>query len=45
MQGSTYNNVFLDIKNINSYSRDEITKRQLQYVGLSRTSDNAFILQ
>ena len=43
-QGSQFNNIFLDIKNINRYTKDE-ERRQLQYVGLSRTKYNAFILQ
>lgn len=43
-QGSTFNNVLVDIKNINSCS-DEAVRRQLQYVALSRTSQNALIYQ
>lgn len=43
-QGSTYDNVLVDIKNINSCS-DEAVRRQLQYVALSRTRKNALIYQ
>lgn len=43
-QGSTYNNVFVDIQNIN-LCQDLMEKRQLQYVALSRTSNDAYILQ
>jgi len=44
MQGSSYNEVFVDIRNINS-CMDEAVRRQLQYVALSRTRHNAFIFQ
>lgn len=43
-QGSTFNSVFVDIKNIN-LCQDEEERRQLQYVALSRTQTDAFILQ
>ena len=43
-QGSSYNEVFVDIRNINSCI-DEAVRRQLQYVALSRTRHNAFIFQ
>lgn len=43
-QGSSYNNILVDIKNINS-CHDEAIKRQLQYVALSRTRNNALIYQ
>jgi len=41
-QGSSFNNVFIDIDNL-SKCREEETKRQLQYVGLSRTETVATI--
>lgn len=44
-QGSTYNKVFFDNTNVLSYSRNDETKRQLQYVGMSRTSNDIYILQ
>jgi exodeoxyribonuclease-5 len=43
-QGSTYDSVFVDIRNINS-CRDEAVRRQLQYVALSRTKKNVLIYQ
>lgn len=43
-QGSTYNNVFIDIDNINT-CRDSAVLRQLQYVALSRTKKDAFVYQ
>lgn len=43
-QGSSYNNVLVDIKNINT-CRDDAVTRQLQYVSLSRTRKNALIYQ
>lgn len=43
-QGSSYNEVFVDIRNINSCI-DEAVRRQLQYVALSRTRHNVFIFQ
>lgn len=43
-QGSSYNNVFVDMDNINICKEDEI-KRQLQYVALSRTRGDAIIYQ
>ena len=44
LQGSSYNNIYVDMKNINTCI-DEDVRRQLQYVALSRTKNNAFILQ
>lgn len=44
-QGSTYKNVYFDNQSITKYNLDESTKRQLQYVGISRTSNNVHILQ
>ena len=44
LQGSTYEDIFVDLRNINTCS-DEIVKRQLQYVALSRTRHDAYILQ
>lgn len=44
MQGSSYNNVLVDIRNINS-CKDESVTRQLQYVALSRTRKDALIYQ
>jgi ATP-dependent exoDNAse (exonuclease V) alpha subunit len=43
-QGSSYNNVLVDIRNIN-ICKDEQIKRQLQYVALSRTRNNVLIYQ
>ena len=43
-QGSTINNVSIDMKSI-AQCRDEMEKRQLQYVALSRTKNNVYILQ
>ena len=43
-QGSSYNNVLVDMRNINS-CRDESVTRQLQYVALSRTRKDALIYQ
>lgn len=43
-QGSTLDEVFIDMKNIGVCS-NSAEKRQLQYVALSRTKSNAFILQ
>ena len=43
-QGSSYNNVLVDIRNINT-CKDEQVKRQLQYVALSRTRNNVLIYQ
>lgn len=42
-QGSTYKNVIVDMGNISSCF-DKEQKRQLQYVALSRTSSNIYIL-
>lgn len=43
-QGSSINNVSIDMKSIGQ-CRDEMEKRQLQYVALSRTKNNVYILQ
>lgn len=43
-QGSNIDNVFIDIKDINR-CKDDNTKRQMQYVGLSRTKNKIFLLQ
>jgi hypothetical protein len=42
-QGSSYDNVFIDMKDI-SRTRDRDTLRQLQYVSISRTRSDATIL-
>lgn len=44
LQGSTYQSIYVDMKNINTCF-DKETKQQLQYVALSRTRTNAVILQ
>ena len=41
--GTTIDNVFVDISNINTV-RDKNELQQLQYVALSRTRGNAYIL-
>lgn len=41
-QGSSYDEIFIDWRNINN-CRDEEFKRQLQYVALSRTRTNAYL--
>lgn len=43
-QGSSINNVYVDMKDV-SKCRDSIEHRQLQYVALSRTRKDAYILQ
>ena len=43
-QGSTYDSIFVDWKNIKT-CKDDLVRRQLQYVALSRTRSNAYILQ
>ena len=43
-QGSSINNVFIDMKNI-SICWDPMEFRQLQYVAVSRARNNAYILQ
>lgn len=43
-QGSSINNVFIDMKDI-MICRDREELRQLQYVSMSRTKNNAYILQ
>lgn len=44
MQGSSYDNIFIDATNLNLCSNEEL-KQQLQYVALSRTRKDAFIYQ
>lgn len=44
LQGSTFNNIFIDMQNINSCKDDKV-KQQLQYVALSRTRTDAILLQ
>ena len=44
LQGSTYDTIFVDLRNINTCS-DEVVKKQLQYVALSRTRTDAYVLQ
>lgn len=43
-QGSTFGEVFVDMRNIN-LCKDEDERRQLQYVALSRTKKDAYVLQ
>lgn len=43
-QGSSYNSVFVDIDNIN-LCKEKMVRRQLQYVALSRTRGDCYILQ
>lgn len=43
-QGSSYDNIYIDMEDINRCNDIE-TKRQLQYVALSRTRNNAYIYQ
>ena len=43
-QGSSYNNIFIDMRNIKT-CKDSLVRRQLQYVALSRTRKDAFVLQ
>jgi exodeoxyribonuclease-5 len=44
LQGSTYDKIFVDLRNINTCTDDKV-KQQLQYVALSRTRTDAFVLQ
>lgn len=44
LQGSTLNNIYIDMKDINKCKDDE-TRRQLQYVSLSRAKHNVYIYQ
>lgn len=44
IQGCSINNIFMDMKNVFS-CRDLNEIRQMQYVGISRTKNNAYILQ
>jgi hypothetical protein len=43
-QGSSINNVFIDMKNV-KMCRDKEELRQLQYVGVSRARKNVYVLQ
>lgn len=43
-QGSSYNSIFVDIDNIN-LCREKMVRRQLQYVSLSRTRRDCYLLQ
>ena len=43
-QGSSYDNIFVDMKNIRT-CKDDLVRRQLQYVALSRTRSDVYILQ
>ena len=43
MQGSSITNVYIDMKDILK-CRDEEVLRQLQYVAISRTKNNIYIL-
>jgi hypothetical protein len=45
LQGSNYDNILVDIKDVLNKCRDNETLRQLEYVALSRTRNNALILQ
>lgn len=45
LQGSNYDNILVDIKDVISKCREKETLRQLEYVALSRTRNNALILQ
>ena len=44
LQGSSYDSIFVDMRNIKT-CKDSLVRRQLQYVALSRTRNNAYILQ
>lgn len=44
LQGTSLESIFIDMKDINK-CKDDLNRRQLQYVGLSRTKGNAYILQ
>ncbi len=43
-QGSSYDNIFVDMRNIKTCT-DNLVRRQLQYVALSRTRKDIYILQ
>lgn len=43
-QGSSYDNVFVDMRNIKT-CKDSLVRRQLQYVAMSRTRGDVFVLQ
>ena len=43
-QGSSYDNIFVDMRNIRT-CKDDLVRRQLQYVALSRTRKDVFVLQ
>ena len=44
LQGSSFENIFVDIRNLKS-CKDDLVRRQLEYVALSRARKNVFILQ
>lgn len=44
LQGSSFNNIFVDMRNIKT-CQDDLIRRQLQYVALSRTRGDAYVLQ
>lgn len=44
LQGSSFNNIFVDVRNLKS-CKDDLVRRQLEYVALSRARKNVFILQ
>lgn len=44
LQGSSFNKIFVDMRNIKKCS-DDLIRRQLQYVALSRTRKDAIVLQ
>lgn len=45
LQGSNYDNILVDIRDVINKCHDKETLRQLEYVALSRTRNNALILQ
>ena len=44
LQGSSLDNIFVDMRNIRT-CKDDLVRRQLQYVALSRTRKDAYVLQ
>ena len=44
LQGSSFDNIFVDMRNI-KICKDDLIRRQLQYVALSRTRKDAYVLQ
>lgn len=45
LQGSSYTNIFVDVKDVLDKCQEAETVRQLEYVALSRTRNNVLILQ